>query len=121
LKRYAQAHALLVESRAPAESIEALFPRRTPVFVPAFAPTPLAEIPVTGSSGHVDVDFELGKYGVARKVSVVATAGEEAAEVSKKVVAAISQARFRPSPVAGGVSSYRVRYSLADRSLAPRL
>jgi hypothetical protein len=119
LKRYAEAHALLVERDAPA--IDALFPAQTPVFLPAFAPTPLEELGVAGSSGYIDVDFEVGKYGVARKVQVVAVAGDEAAAASKAIIAAINQARFRPSPGTEGVTSYRVRYSLGDGRLTPRL
>ena len=120
LKRYAEAHALLVERRAPQESIEALFPAQTPVFLPAFAPTPLEELGVAGSSGYVDVDFDVGKFGVARRVTVVAVAGDDAAAVSKAVVTAIDHARFRPSPRSEG-TSYSVRYSLADGALTPRL
>ena len=79
----------------------------------------LEELGVAGSSGYVDVDFEIGKYGVARKVTVVAVAGDDAAAVSKAVATAIDRARFRPSPVREG-ASYSVRYSLADGRLAPR-
>ena len=101
--------------------IDALFPAQTPVFLPAFAPTPLEELGVVGSSGYVDVDFEVGKYGVARKVQVVAVAGDGAAAASKAVVAAINHARFRPNPGTEDVTSYSVRYSLADGRLTPRL
>jgi len=90
------------------------------VFLPAFAPTPLEELGVAGSSGYVDVDFDVGKFGVARKVTVVAVAGDDAAAVSKAVVTAIDHARFRPSPRSEG-TSYSVRYSLAEGALTPRL
>ena len=69
VKRYAEAYSLLVEGRVPAASIEELFPTDTPVFLPTFAPTPFDGAAVAGSTGYVDVDFEIGKYGQPRKVN----------------------------------------------------
>ena len=120
VKRYAQAHALLVEQRVPAASIEELFPTDTPVSLPTFAPTPFDGAAVTGSTGYVDIDFEIGKYGQPRRVHVVA-AGDDAAAMSKHLVGAIGNARFRPNPVTGDATTYRLRYALADGSLTPRL
>ena len=120
VKRYAEAYALLVEQRVPAASIEELFPADTPVFLPTFAPTPLDGAAVAGSTGYVDVDFEIGKYGQPRKINIVAAAGDDAAAMSKHLVAAIGNGRFRPSPVAEGATAYRLRYSFADGSLTPR-
>ena len=51
----------------PAASIEELFPADTPVFLPTFAPTPFDGAAGAGSTGHVDVDFEIGKYGQPRE------------------------------------------------------
>jgi hypothetical protein len=120
MKRYEEAYDLLVERRVSAESIEELFPTATPVFLPAFDPAPLGGTVVTGSAGYVDVDFEIGKYGQPRKVTIVAVAGENAAAASKQLAFAIGNGRFRPSPVNAG-AEYRLRYSLADGSLTPRL
>ena len=119
VKGYAEAYDLLVRQRVPAASIEEVFPTATPVFLPAFAP-PLGGVAVAGSTGFVDVDFEIGKYGRARKVTIVAVAGDDASAISKQIVFAIGKGRFRPSPVNEG-GEYRLRYSLADGSLTPRL
>ena len=119
VKRYAEAYDLLVQQRVSSESIDEFFPTATPVFLPAFAP-PLEGVAYAGSTGYVDVDFEIGKYGQPRKVTIVAVAGDDAAAVSKQVAFAIGTGRFRPSPVNEGVE-YRLRYSLADGSLTPRL
>lgn len=116
--RYAEAYALLVEQRAPAGVIEELFPSNVPVFLPTFE-SPLAGIERPGSNGYIDVDFEIGKYGQPRKVSVVSVGGDDGAAASKYVVAAINHSRFRPSPVTGA-AEYRLRYTLADGTLAPR-
>ena len=111
----------LVGQRVPESSIEQFFPADAPVFLPAFAPSPLdGMVVVAGSSDYVDVDFEIGKYGQPRKVTIVAVAGRDAQAISKQLVAAIGSRRFRPSPVSDG-AQYRLRYSLADGSLTPRL
>jgi hypothetical protein len=119
MKRYEEAYDLLVERRVSAASIEEFFPTATPVFLPAFEPVPLG-VAVAGSTGYVDVDFEIGKYGQPRKVTIVAVAGDDAAAISKQLAFAIANGRFRPSPVNDG-AEYRLRYSLADGSLTPRL
>ena len=122
VKRYAEAHALLVANGVPAASIEELFPADTPVFLPTFAPTPFDGAAGAGSAGYVDVDFEVGKYGQPRDVTIVAMAGDAAAAASKELAAAINRGRFRPSPLAEeNWTGYRLRYSLADGSLTPRL
>jgi hypothetical protein len=120
VKRYAQAYSMLVEQRVSATSIEEFFPTNTPVFLPAFAPPPLDGAVVAGSSDYVDVDFEIGKYGQPRKVTIVAAEGNDAQLISKQLASAIGGGRFRPSPVSDG-AEYRLRYSLADGSLTPRL
>jgi hypothetical protein len=120
VKRYAQAYSTLVEQRVSATSIEEFFPTNTPVFLPAFAPPPLEGAVVAGSSDYVDVDFEIGKYGQPRKVTIVAAEGNDAQAISKQLVSVIGGGRFRPSPVSDG-AEYRLRYSLADGSLTPRL
>jgi hypothetical protein len=120
VERYAKAYALLLEQRAPNALIEELFPSEVPVFLPTFE-SPLAGATRAGSAGYVDVDFEIGKYGQPRKVEIVSVAGDDAAAASKYVAAAINHSRFRPSPIAEGAMQYRLRYSLADGSLTPRL
>jgi tetratricopeptide (TPR) repeat protein len=123
LKRYAEAYALLVEQRVSEASIQGLFPTAAPVFLPTFSPNPLGVDAGVSAAGHVDVDFEIGRYGQSRKVRIVAVAGESAAAKSKEVAGAISRARFRPNPLVDtwGGTEYRLRYSLADGSLTPRL
>ena len=119
VKRYAEAYDVLVQQRVSSASIEEFFPTATPVFLPAFAP-PLEGVAYAGSTGYVDVDFEIGKYGQPRKVTIVAVAGDDAAAISKQLAFAIGSGRFRPSPVNDG-AEYHLRYSLADGSLTPRL
>jgi hypothetical protein len=112
----------LVANGVPAASIEQLFPAATPVSLPTFAPTPFAEAAGAGSTGYVDVDFEVGKYGQPRDVTIVAVAGDAGAATSRELATAIHRSRFRPSPLAEeNWTGYRLRYSLADGRLTPRL
>jgi tetratricopeptide (TPR) repeat protein len=123
LKAYAEAYDLLLERRVPEASIRELFPVDTPVFLPAFAPNPLDPSETGGLAGHLDVDFEIGKYGQPRRVKIVAASDAAAAERSREVVIAIARGRYRPSPLAGPETDqeFRLRYSLADGTLTPRL
>ena len=121
MRRYAEAYALLVEHRAPEASVQELFPIDRPVFLPAFASSPLGGSAIAGSTGHVDVDFEIGKYGQPRRVKIVAVSDDAAAERSHDVVVAIARARYRPRPPPQAAMDFRLRYSLADGSLTPRL
>jgi hypothetical protein len=119
VKRYAEAYEMLVGQSGSAASIEEFFPTDTPIFLPSFAPPPLDGAAVEGSTGYVDVDFEIGKYGQPRKVAIVAVAGDRAGAISKRLASAIGNGRFRPSPL-GESAEYRLRYSLADGRLTPR-
>jgi hypothetical protein len=121
IRRYAEAHALLREQRAPEESMRELFPGDTPVFLPTFSPYPLGVDSGSRGAGHVDVDFEIGKYGTPRRIRIVGASNAEAEARAKQVSAAINRARFRPLPSTEAGTAYRLRYSLADGSLTPRL
>lgn len=122
IKGYAEAHALLVEAGAPEAAIEALFPTDVPVFLPAFVANPLEPQAKGPVAGHVDFDFEIGRYGQPRKIRIVDVVGNDAATRAKAVVGAVGRSRFRPSPFAetARATTYRLRYSLADGSLTPR-
>ena len=112
----------MVANGVPEASIEPLFPADMPASLPTFAPTPFDGAAGAGSAGYVDVDFEVGKYGQPRDVTIVAVAGDAAAATSKELAGAINRGRFRPSPLADeNWSGYRLRYSLADGTLTPRL
>jgi hypothetical protein len=121
VKRYEEVYGLLVKYGVPAATIEQIFPQDTPLFLPTFVPSPLQAAAVEGSTGYVDVDFEVAKYGQPRRVTVVDASGYDADAASKEVASLIGRARFRPNPLADGATEYRLRYSLADGSLTPRL
>ncbi len=122
VKRYAEAHALLVANGACSGGIDRAAVSGRYAGIPADVRVDAVRWSGRPSAGYVDVDFEVGKYGQPRDVTIVATAGDAAAATSKELAVAINRGRFRPSPLAEeNWTGYRLRYSLADGSLTPRL
>jgi hypothetical protein len=97
---YAAAYALLAGGGASASSIEALFTPATPVVLPAFQPSPLANDDTRPAAGYVDVAFEITRYGRARAIEVrdVMNASDEALD---RLVGIIKGNRFRPRVMNG--------------------
>jgi hypothetical protein len=116
--RYELIYGMLEESGVARESIEQLFAPSTPVVLPAFEPNPLAPDETRAAIGHIDVGFEITRFGRSRGVDVLAA--ENATDDAKRaLVDAITHSRFRPRPTDGrfGVaSSVVVRYYLYDES-----
>jgi hypothetical protein len=111
LRRYREAYQLL-EEHGHGQALEDLFPD-TPVLLPAYGPSPF-ETPDDGVvSRHVDLSFEVSRYGKGRKVAVVETHGHATAEIEKEATRLVNRNRFRPRLVDGTVSTgtYTVRYS----------
>jgi hypothetical protein len=113
LDQYVEAYEMLVSEGVPAASIREIFSPETPVLLPTFLPNPLAGSAPDEPAGHIDVSFELGKYGTSRKVEVLDVSGEGAAAPEKDLVKLIVTNRFRPRLVDGvsdGGGPYQVRY-----------
>ena len=69
--RYELAYAMLVEARVPQASIEQMFSPPIPVVLPAFQPNPLARDETRSVTGHIDVAFEITKFGRGRSIDVL--------------------------------------------------
>jgi tetratricopeptide (TPR) repeat protein len=111
VKRYDEAYALLRRGNVPEAEIRALFPVDEPVRLPTFGPNPLAASEsLPKDADYVDVAFEVSKYGVARKVDVVAMSSESLRRVSHDVARAVGGSRFRPRPTSDGDAPFRLRY-----------
>lgn len=117
--RYRHVYAMLESAGVPQQSIEALFTPATPVVLPAFEPNPLVRDAQQPVAGHVDVSFEISKYGRARAVQFVG-ALNATADDKRRVADIISNSRFRPRPMDGQfgeTSNVVMRYYLAgDRA-----
>jgi hypothetical protein len=113
LERYDEAYALLIAAGVPDTSIRELFPTDTPVLLPTFQPNPFAADEAGASSRHIDLAFELSKYGESRKIRLVDASDDSMADFEKDAIRLIASNRFRPRPsgdAADRAGPYRVRY-----------
>jgi tetratricopeptide (TPR) repeat protein len=108
---YEEAYALLRNENVPEAEIRVLFPLENAVRLPTFEESPLA-LPESSARGvgHVDLEFEVSKYGVAREIDVVGMSSASLHGVRKDVARAIASSRFRPRPPSDGDAPFRVRY-----------
>jgi hypothetical protein len=102
MELYARAFAMLEESGAAPESIEQLFSPATPIVVPAFQPNPLASDEARASVGYIDVEFEIAKYGRARRIEIVGASNAADADIAR-LEKLVATSRFRPRLTDGGV------------------
>jgi hypothetical protein len=95
LAEYESARELLERAAVPREDIESLFAPPTPVVLPAFRPNPLAPQQARPAAGHIDVTFQITKYGRGRAVEIVSAANATKRDVDE-LVRIIKMNRFRP-------------------------
>jgi hypothetical protein len=116
VNRYAAAYDMLAEADVPPGSIDELFAPETPVVLPAFQPNPLAPDDERPATGHIDVAFEITKYGRGR--SIVILGDEHASDDAKqRLQTLIKYNRFRPRVMDGKVveaAPVSVRYYLYE-------
>ena len=114
VESYAAAHAMLEQAGAPQAFIEQLFAPPTPVVLPAFQPNPLASDRGRAPTGHIDVMFEITKYGRGRSVELLDAAN--ATDTAKeRLLNLIKSKRFRPRVIDGefaAATPVRMRYYL---------
>jgi hypothetical protein len=117
VESYEVAHEMLEQAGAPEASIEQLFAPPTPVVLPAFQPNPLVGDTARPPTGHIDVAFEITKYGRGRAVEVLDEAN--APEPAKQhLLNLIKSNRFRPRLTDGEFAEaapVRMRYYLYDK------
>jgi hypothetical protein len=110
---YERAVAML-QSAGAGPAIEELFVPELPVVLPAFQPNPLARDETKEAIGHIDVEFDVTKYGRGRDVEIL-DAANATRDAQDRLVRLIATSRFRPRPVAGTfdrASRVAVRYYL---------
>lgn len=96
LEQYDAAHALLVAEGVPDASIREIFGPARPVLLPTFLPNPLAADAPGQATAHIDVTFELSKYGVSRKIEILEASASATDESTKALIRLIARNRFRP-------------------------
>jgi hypothetical protein len=117
VQSYEAAHEMLEQAGAPEASIDQLFAPPTPVVLPAFQPNPLANDAGRDPTGHIDVAFEITKYGRGRAVEFLDEANAPPPE-KQRLLNLIKSNRFRPRLMDGefaDAAPVRMRYYLYDR------
>jgi hypothetical protein len=112
LSEYAQAYDLCKQQGLPQETIDRMLSPRIPIPLPVFVRSPLVTNE-TGSAGHLDVGFEVDKYGESGRVRTRSLAGSATPAVEKSVEQVIEHTRFRPRLVdskLAGTGPIVVRY-----------
>ena len=105
---------MLEQAGVSVASIDELFAPPTPVILPAFEPNPLLRDEARPTTGHIDVAFEITKYGRPRAVEIVDAANATTA-AKRDLLALIRNNRFRPRLTDGqfaDAAPVRVRYYL---------
>jgi hypothetical protein len=97
---YALIHEALEHAGVAQASIDELFSPAMPVVLPAFQPNPLARNETRVPTGHVDVTFEITKYGRSRAIEIRGVANAPAT-AQQRLVTLIKANRFRPQAIAG--------------------
>ncbi len=113
---YELAIATLRSTDGAATAMEDLFTPELPVVLPAFQPNPLARDESRDATGHVDVAFDITKYGRGRAVEIIDAANVNR-DAQHRLVSLIMNSRFRPRPSDGGfdrASRVAMRYYVYD-------
>ena len=113
---YDLARALLEKAGVAQASLDELFLSHLPVVLPAFQPNPLAPDESQHALGHIDVAFEITKYGRGRAVEIVESVNASP-DAEHALVRLIASSRFRPRPTSGrftGDSHVMMRYHVYD-------
>ena len=117
LEQYAQAYAELAKAGVDQASIDAIFAPPMPVVLPAFVPNPLSSREATGSTGHIDVAFDVTKHGRAENIAIVAAPKNVTRRAKNDLVTLIEESTFRPRTTDGQFaqrSRVEVRYYVSS-------
>jgi hypothetical protein len=117
LRVYLEAYRLLVGRTADPQLVERIFSPPIPVVLPSFAPNPLDTAETVSTRGHIDIAFDVTKYGKSDAIEVIEAAGNATRADEKDLVQLILRSRFRPRVTSGGfadASRVTVRYYLND-------
>ena len=114
LGEYEQVHKMLAATEGAEPLIAEMFAPSIPVVLPTFRPNPLK---TQTSTRHIDVTFEITKYGESRRIEIVAAAPSVSDADRDDLVSLLMTSRFRPRVVDGELgraSPVAVRYYLND-------
>lgn len=126
IRVYEEALELMRRQGVPEAELEAIFAPSVPVQLPAFTALPhsraylgIAEDREIDYEGHVDVSFELSRYGSAKRVRVLGTSEATDPDVVKRLRRLLNSMPFRPVVLEGREEARKktVRYYYAQLPL----
>jgi len=97
--------------------LDEMFSPSAPVVLPAFMPNPLASNETPGSSGYIDVAFEITKYGEGKSIEILDTSTNTTEAARLRLRDLIKWNRFRPRMANGAFEDPArvvVRYYVND-------
>jgi len=97
--------------------LDEMFSPSAPVVLPAFMPNPLASNETPGSSGYIDVAFEITKYGEGKSIEILDTSTNTTEAARVRLRDLIKWNRFRPRMANGAFEDPArvvVRYYVND-------
>lgn len=116
LDAYERAYEQLTELGVEQSFIDQTFSPTIPVVLPDFVPNPLVSQQKPESTGHIDVAFEITRYGVSRRVEILDATTNATDAAKDSLVDLIRASRFRPRLIDGRfqTSHVTVRYYLNE-------
>jgi hypothetical protein len=100
---YAKVHAYLMQQGVAQASIDELFAPSTPILLPTFRPSLFAPELAEGATGHVDVAFDIARFGTTSRINVLDTTSNTSSAAERQVTRWLVDHRFRPRLTDGQV------------------
>jgi hypothetical protein len=114
---YGDAHRVLIKSDVDQATIDEIFSPDIPIMLSTSGPNPLVSEEVPESAGHIDIAFDIAKYGRSKSIDVLETTMNATRADKRDFVRLIKHSRFRPRVTDGEFADSArvvVRYYLKD-------
>lgn len=114
---YEDAHRVLVESDIDQAIIDEMFSPRMPIMLSASGPDPVVSAEMPESTGHIDIAFDITKYGRSESIDVLDTTTNATRAERRDLIRLIKHSRFRPRVTNGQFPDFArvvVRHYLKD-------
>lgn len=101
LSTYEKTYEFLKSEGTERAEVDAIFSPEVPIALPTFLGNPLASASPERAAGHIDIAFELTRYGAARKVRVLSATSNATDDEKDSLVRIVNVTRFRPRATDG--------------------
>lgn len=102
LRGYEHVYNKLAQAGIEREVTDQFFQPSIPIVLPAFRPNPLRTKQTSQTNGHIDVAFEITRYGLSRHVEIIDNTANVSSADIEDLVSLIKRSRFRPGLTAEG-------------------